>query len=166
MRNYLIPLVMLFGLVQSSHAEPPEGYPFVGYDEGMRLAQQQHKKAFLYFGRYGCGYCGKTNIETFSNTALRERYTKNYILIYVDAESGKRINLATGERITEMELGARLNIVGTPVFLYLEPNGDVILRAPGFKTVKDFIDMDRYIQGNHYRNQSINDFLKDSAQQP
>lgn len=164
--RYPLLAILLFAVLQTAQAEPPDGYPFQGYDAGMQLARQLHKKAFLYFGRYGCGYCGKTNIETFSDASLRKLYIKHYILIYVDAESGKRINLATGERITEMELGARLNVVGTPVFFYMEPDGDVILRAPGFKTVKDFLEMDRYIQSGHYRNQSINDFLKNNPQTP
>ena len=166
MRKSMIVLVVLFSFLQASHAEPPKGYPFKGYDEGMRIAQQQHKKIFLYFGRYGCGYCGKTNIESFSDATLHRLYPKHYVLIYIDAESGKRINLPSGERITEMELGARLNVVGTPVFFYMEPDGKVILRAPGFKTVKDFMDMDRYVQSNRYHEMSINDFLKQHPQQP
>jgi len=153
---------ILFSMFQTGSvlADPPEGYPFVAYDVGIAQAQAENKKAFLYFGRFGCGYCGKTNVETFSDNALRKLYSKNYVLIYVDAESGTRLNLPSGERITEMELGARLNVLATPVFLYLEPSGEVILRAPGYKTVKDFVEMDRFIQGGHYKTQSINDYLK------
>lgn len=146
-------------------AEPPQGYPFVAYDEGLRMAQAQNKEMFLYFGRYGCGYCAKTNKETFSDPQLRQRYIENYILVYVDAESGERLTLPSGERITEMELGARLNVVATPVFIYLEPDGDQILRAPGFKTVKDFVAFDQYVQGGHYHNQTINEFLEKRAAQ-
>ena len=151
------------GLSGSVHAEPPQGYPFIAYDEGMAQARMQNKKVFLYFGRFGCGYCTKTNIETFSDNALHKLYARNYVLVYVDAESGKRLNLPNGERITEMELGARLNVFATPVFLYLDTDGKVILRAPGFKTVKDFMDMDRYVQGGYYKTQSINEFLQQQA---
>ena len=159
-------IFLYFMVVGQLQAEPPQGYPFVGYDQGMAQAQSQHKKVFLYFGRYGCGYCGKTNVETFSDIGLRELYSKNYILIYIDAESGERITLPSGERITEMELGARLNVFGTPVFLYLESNGDMILRAPGYKTVKDFLDMDRYVQTGAYHKQSINEFLSGRKAKP
>lgn len=144
-------------------ADPPDGYPFVSYDQGLRMAQEQGKKIFLYFGRYGCGWCEKTNKETFSDPALRKRYTEHYVLVYVDAESGNRLQLPNGERITEMELGARLNVFATPVFLYLEPNGKVILRAPGFKTVKDFRDFDRYVQSGKYKQEGIMEFLKDQS---
>lgn len=146
-------------------ADPPEGYNFVAYDTGMQKARQENKKAFLYFGRYGCGYCRKTNVETFSDKTIHEIYSKNYVLIYVDAESGKRLQLPNGERITEAELGARLNVFSTPVFLYLEPNGDVAMRAPGYKTVQDFTNLDKYVQGGFYRSMTINEFLAQQDKQ-
>ena len=125
----------------------------------MQRARQENKKAFVYFGRYGCGYCKKTNVETFSDKHIHDLYSKNYILIYVDAESGKRLQLSSGERITEAELGARLNAFATPLFLYLEPEGKIVLRAPGYKTVEDFMNFDKYVQGGYYQKMSINEYL-------
>lgn len=142
-------------------ANPPPDYPFVSYDVGLQRAQAEHKKIFLYFGRYGCGWCEKTNRESFADPALRKRYTAHYVLVYVDAEGSARLTLPSGERITEMELGARFNAFATPLFVYLESNGKPIFRAPGFKTVKDFVDFDRYVQGGYYKHQKLLDFLKE-----
>ena len=36
-------------------ADPPPGYPFVSFDQGLRLAREQNRPIFLYFGRFGCG---------------------------------------------------------------------------------------------------------------
>ena len=155
----------LLSLAGLSWAEPPEGYNFVAYDQGMQKARQEGKKAFLYFGRFGCGYCKKTNDETFSDKTIHDIYSKNYVLIYVDAESGKRLQLPNGERITEAELGARLNVFSTPVFLYLESDGEVVMRAPGYKTVRDFTNIDKYVQGSYYRSMSINEFLAQQDRQ-
>jgi len=149
---------MLFTL--GVYAEPPQNYPFVDYDEGLRQAKQSGKKIFLYYGRFGCGYCAKVNIETFSDQKIRKTYIENYVLVYLDAESGKRLQLPSGESVTEMEMGARLNVFATPVFFYLEPDGKVIFRAPGYKTIRDFQDFDRFIPGGHYKTQNINEFLK------
>lgn len=155
----LLIFVLTLALTGAALADPPDNYPFLSYDEGMRQAQVQQKPIFIYFGRLGCGYCEKTNVESFSNAALRERYLKNYVLVYIDAESGKRLRLPTGERVTEAEIGARLNIFATPVFLYADMNGKILFRAPGFKTAEDFMAFDQYIQGGHYKTQSINEFL-------
>lgn len=158
LRSLLVTILLLCSA--SLWAEPPKGYPFVSFDVGMAQAQKLHKNMFVYFGRFGCGYCEKVNRETFVDDALRQLYIKNYVLVYVDSESGDRLTLPDGERISGMELGAQLNVFSTPVFIYMEPGGKLILRAPGYKTVKDFLDFDRYVQGGYYNHQSINDFLK------
>jgi thioredoxin-related protein len=165
MRHKFSLLLLLFflGLTAPLLAEPPENYPFIRYDEGLQQAKAQNRYIFLYFGRFGCGFCGKTNIETFSDTTLRQLYIKNYVLVYVDAESGERVTLPDGEIITETDLGLRLNVFATPMFVYLDPNGKVVFKAPGFKTVEEFKQFDAYVQGRHYEKQSINDFLKNPS---
>lgn len=160
--RHLFVLAALLGAAVVS-ADPPAGYPFVPYDEGLRQAQASGKKIFLYFGRYGCAWCDKTNQESFADPGLRRLYSEHYVLVYVDAESGTRLTLPSGERITEMELGARLNVFATPVFLYLETDGSRILQAPGYKTVQDFRDFDRYVRGGHYKKMKLLEFL---AEQP
>jgi thioredoxin-related protein len=114
---------------------------------------------FAYFGRYGCGFCDKTNKESFSNPELKKLYTEHYVLVYVDAESGRRLQLPSGETITELELGAMMKALVTPYFLYLEPNGQLIHKAPGFQTAQAFLDYDRFVHGGHYKSQSLSQFL-------
>ena len=140
-------------------ADPPPGYPFVGFDAGLAAARSSGKPIFLYFGRYGCAWCALTNKKTFSDAALKKLYTENYVLVYVDAESGKRLTLPSGERITEAELGARLQAFATPLFVYLTPQGEKIMQIPGFKTVQDFRDYDRYVRGGHYKQKTLPEFL-------
>ena len=140
-------------------ADPPPGYPFVGFDAGLKAARASGKPIFLYFGRYGCAWCDHTNKQTFSDAALKKLYTENYELVYVDAESGRRLTLPSGERITEAELGTRLNAFATPLFVYLTPQGDKIMQIPGFKTVQDFRDYDNYVRGGHYKRKTLLEFL-------
>ena len=80
--------------------------------------------------------------------------------MYVDAESGKRLTLPSGERITEAELGVRLQAFATPLFVYMTPQGEKIMQAPGFKTVQDFRDFDRFVRGGHYKQQTLLEFLR------
>ncbi|MGA7179755.1 MAG: DUF255 domain-containing protein [Thiobacillaceae bacterium] len=152
-------LVLLLLLPLLALADPPQGYPFVTYDQGLKTAKAQNRPIFLYFGRYGCAWCAHTNKETFSNPDLRKLYIDHYVLVYVDAEGYKRLNLPSGERITEAELGARFNAFATPLFVYLTPQGHEIFKAPGFKTVQDFKDFDRYVTGGNYKTQTLIEFL-------
>ena len=158
MRTTILFLLLL--LVSGSVlAEAPPNYPFVAFDQGLHLAKEQNKPLFVYFGRFGCAWCDEVNKKTFIDLDLRKLYIKDFILVYVDAESGKRLRLPSGERITEANLGVRYKAFGTPMFLYLDENGKVLAGIPGIQTVKDFRDYDRYVMEGHYRTQSLAQFL-------
>src|SRR3989344_1896648 len=143
-----------------ARAEPPENYPFLSYDEGLKQARAQDKRIFLYFG--GLGWCDKTNKESFSDPALRTHYINHYVLVYADAESGKRLTLPSGERITEMELGVRMKAFATPLFAWLEPDGKTIAKGAGGPTGKDFRDYDRFVYGGEYRAKDFKQFIAEN----
>ncbi len=141
-------------------ADPPKGYNFISYDQGLRVAQKENKKVFLYMGRYGCGFCDKTNKESFINKKVYNKYSKHYVLVYVDSESSRRLTLPSGERITEQQLAARLKTLVTPYFLFLEADGSLIMKLPGFKTDTDLLLFDMYVFGNHYKTKTFSQFSK------
>ena len=144
MRLYVLLILGFF--TTSVLAEPPEAYPFQSFDRAMAQARDEDKLLFVYFGRYGCGYCDKTNREAFSDASVRDAYIKNYVLAYVDSESGKRLRLPSGERVTEREVGTRYNAFVTPVFSFMTPEGDVLLRLVGVQRIEDLREADEKIQ--------------------
>ncbi len=149
--------MLAFGSV-AAWADAPEGWAFLPFDEALKQAQQQQRRVFLYFGRHGCPSCEKTNRESFTDPRVVERFNANYVLAYVDSESGDRLRLPSGERITEMELGVRLKVFGTPFFYFMEPSGAAILRAPGYQSADDFLLFDSFVSGGHYKQRSFTDF--------
>jgi len=151
-------VLLLFTMFQL-HAEPPSGYPFVDYDTGLSSAAASGKPVFIYFGRYGCGWCDKTNKEAFSNPQVRAAYTASYELVYVDAESGKRLTLPGGERITERELGARFKAFATPLFAFLQPDGSKIMQIAGIQSDRDLLDYHRYVHDGFYKKMDLPAYL-------
>ncbi|MCU7840765.1 MAG: thioredoxin family protein [Candidatus Thiodiazotropha sp. (ex Troendleina suluensis)] len=148
MEQRLLSLLLVVLFMQPIHvlADAPEGYPFVPFDQAMAQSQRESKLLFVYFGRYGCGYCEKTNREAFIDPTVRQRYSENYALAYVDAESGRRLRLPSGERIAERDLGTRYNALVTPVFTFINPNGELVHRMVGVQRIEDLIDADNKIQ--------------------
>lgn len=145
MRKFLFTVTLLL-IMPQIHADSPEGYPFVSFDKAMALSRTSNKPVFVYFGRYGCGYCEKTNKEAFSDQGVKKTYVENYILAYVDSESGKRLRLPSGERITERELGTRYKAFVTPIFSFLSADGDVLHRMIGVQRVEDLMSAHKKIQ--------------------
>lgn len=145
MHKSALVLVMLV-FISPASANPPSGYPFLPFDRAMQQANADTKLVFVYFGRYGCAYCDKTNKEAFSDPTVRDKYVAHYVLAYVDAESGRRLRLPTGERITERELGTRYNAAVTPIFSFLAPDGTGILRLVGLQDKSGLLEADKKIQ--------------------
>ena len=159
-RNMLVLLIFSLATLQPCNADAPEGYPFVAFDKGLQLAQTENKPIFLYFGRYGCTWCDMTNKRAFIDPEVRKRYTEHYILVYVDTESGKRLKLPSGERITEAELGIRLKVYATPLFAFIDPKGKAMGSTAGAKKIEDLLAMDRYIVEQHYHKMTLSEFLR------
>jgi thioredoxin-related protein len=153
-------LITVCSLAGPARAEPPPGYSFQRYDDGLRQAATDNKRVFVYFGRYGCGFCDKTNKVGFADPAVKQAYTNNYVLVYVNSESMDRLTLPSGERITEMQLGERMNTLGTPVFFFLEPDGKQILKVYGYQDPQRLLNMDSYIQSGNYDKVSFSDFKR------
>lgn len=143
--RFAVFLMTLFFILPAV-AEPPQGYPFQSFDKAMQQARAESKPLFVYFGRYGCGYCEKTNKEAFSDQQVRDAYSQNYVLAYVDAESGKRLRLPSGERVTEREVGTRYNAFVTPVFTFMTAEGEVLLRLVGVQRIEDLREADIEVQ--------------------
>lgn len=156
-------ILILFALLlgaSSALADPPAGYDFTEFSAGLARARTENKPVLVYFGRYGCAWCEHTNRKTFADPEIKRVYGENYVLVYVDAEGGKRLRLPNGERLTEAEYGARLGAYATPLFVFLAPDGRQVAKVPGYKTVADFLAFDRYVRGRHYETRTLADFLK------
>lgn len=149
----LLHTTLLFTLVFSVQAQsaPPEGYNFLPYGEAVAKARVEGKPVFLYFGRYGCSTCRKMHKEVFSDKEIKQRYNSHYILAYVDTESGNRITLPNGERITDMQFATRSRILGTPTFVFKQPDETKLLSFAGFKTIERMKQYDEYINGGHHK---------------
>ncbi len=143
----------------AAQADPPAGYPFVDYNAGLARAKAENRPIMLYFGRYGCAWCDHVNRKTFSDPELKALYSDRYVLIYVDSEGSKRLKLPSGERVTEAELGARLGAYATPLFVFMDVEGRVLAKVPGFKTVEDFRAYDRYVSTGEYRTKTLMEYL-------
>ena len=125
--------------LHNAFASPPEGYDFVSYQKGIQQSKENDKPMFIYMGRHGCGFCDKTNKESFTNPEVKEKLEATYTLVYMDSEGGRRITLSSGETMTEMQFAESMNILGTPVFIKMDSKQKVVKKYYGFKTDEELL---------------------------
>jgi thioredoxin-related protein len=155
-------ILALAAFVHAAQAKPPEGWPFVEYNEAIRMAERAHKPVFVYFGFPTCPYCEIANKNTFSFAALRKRYAEHYVLAYFDihANPGDIMRLPGGEQLTRAEAIKRLKASPVPAWMFVGANGEEILMRRGSRTpVEAFMQFDEYVAGGAYRQVSFETFL-------
>lgn len=155
----ILTCLSLVSVVLAAHAEPPPGYAFLTYDDGIEAARESGKPVFVYGGRIGCGYCERNNKETFSDPAIKKLMEDQYVLVYLDTESSDRLTLDTGERISEMQYAQRANLVGTPFFVVLDPAGHELTRLYGYQPKDHIVAFNRYVKEGHYKEESFHKFV-------
>ena len=93
--------------------------------------------------------------EVFSDASLRQSLSNNFVLAYVDTESGHRIRLANGERTTEMQFASRSRILGTPTFVYFSEAQQPLFTKAGFQTILQMQQYNDFVSAGHYKTTSL-----------
>lgn len=143
-------------------AKIPEGWPFVDFNEGVEISKRQGRPMFVYFGFATCPYCIQLNEQTFSNEALRKRYTANYVLAYFDIRGNPEdaITLPGGAQLTRAQAIKHLKGSPVPAWMFVSPEGKTILMDRGSRTRPDvFMTYDLYVGGGAYKRMTFEEFL-------
>ena len=89
----------------------------------VQLAQHENKKVVLFFGANWCPWCRRLHAAFDRNPAVRARLAKNFVLVYVDANTrnDKHRNAATLEKY-----GQPVEQFGLPVLVLLNRDGGMV----------------------------------------
>ena len=147
-------------------AKIPEGWPFLEFNEAVQTAQRLRKPMFVYFGFPTCPYCIYLNDHTFTDEALRKRYSEHYVLAYFDIRGNPddAITLHSGEQVTRREAIKRLKASPVPAWMFYDPDGNALVMGRGSRTgVHAFVTYDLYVHGGIYKRMTLEQYLTSSG---
>jgi thioredoxin-related protein len=156
---FVMALTLLAG---TAIARVPQGWPFVEYNEAVRIAKQTNKPMFVYFGFDTCPYCIYLNEHTLSFAALRQRYSEHYVLAYFDirANPNDLITLPSGEQLPRGLAIRRLRGSPVPAWAFVAPDGREIMLRRGSRTKVDaFVKFDQYVMSGVWPRTTFEEFL-------
>ncbi len=157
--------ILLFGLALLAgvaQARGPDGWPFLEYNEAVRVARQTNKPLFVYYGFETCPYCISLNKNTLSFEALRKRYSEHYVLAYFDirANPNDPMTLPTGETLPRGQAIRKLKGSPVPAWAFVTPDGREILMRRGSRTKVDaFMKFDQYVTSGSWLQTTFEEFL-------
>jgi thioredoxin-related protein len=149
-------------LAGAAEARVPEDWPFVDYNEAVRIAKQTNKPMFVYYGFDTCPYCIYLNQHTLAFGALRQRYAEHYVLAYFDIRANPHdiITLPSGEQLPRGQAIRKLKGSPVPAWAFIAPDGREILMRHGSRTRVDaFIKFDQYVMSGAWPQATFEEFL-------
>jgi thioredoxin-related protein len=139
------------GMVNPGFHEQPAWFKqsFLDIREDAAEASENHKRVLLYFYQDGCPYCKKLLETNFGLRDIVERTRRYFDVIAINMWGDREVTDFTGNSTTEKQFAADLKVMFTPTLVFLNEQGDVLMRLNGyypphkFSTVIDYVGQHR-----------------------
>lgn len=96
------------------------------YVEALKLAKDNNRDVFIYFGATWCGNCTVMK-KTLDDKEVDQKLHKEYIVYYVDVDKDR-------------ETARKYNITGVPACFIVSSEGKMIEKIVGSRNKKDFLN--------------------------
>ncbi|WP_455234916.1 thioredoxin family protein [Thiogranum longum] len=122
------------GMVNPGFEEKPDWFKqsFLDIREDVEEASQQGKRVMLYFYQDGCPYCKKLLETNFSLHDITEKTRKYLDVIAINMWGDREVVDFAGKSVTEKQFAVDLKVMFTPTLVFLDENGEVIMRLNGY----------------------------------
>jgi thioredoxin-related protein len=145
--KYLIVLSLMFGPLLI-YAQDKKGVKFeegLSWKQVKAKAKAQNKYIFVDCYTTWCGPCKAMDINVYPNASLGNYLNKNFISVKVQMDSSKTDNdQLRGWYSDAYAIMHDYKVGAFPTFLFLNPDGNIVHRDIGYKTVDDFITLTTY----------------------
>ncbi len=158
-QTVIVALVLGLGGVFELQAEirDPEEYffhqTFGDLQEEAEIAREEGQSSIMVmFELNDCPWCERMKEMILNQSEVQDYYRRHFRVLMMNVEGDNIIVDFNGEEISEKDFALKHNrIRATPVFLFLDLEGDRITRYTGAaKNVEEFMLLGEYVTGGHY----------------
>lgn len=122
------------GLVNPGYHEQPDWFKqsFLDIREDVAEAAANGKRVLLYFYQDGCPYCKKLLETNFALRDMAERTRSRFDVIAINIWGDREVTGFDGATSTEKAFAAGLKVMFTPTLVFLNEQGEVVMRLNGY----------------------------------
>ncbi len=111
-------------------AAPPSEIGWIkSYEEGLKKAQKENKPLLVYFWAVWCAFCAKMDKEVLSDREVISFLKNSFVPVLLDVDDEGSFKYMGDYRV-----------VGTPTFVIISPQGELLRGVVGYKTKEEFMD--------------------------
>ena len=142
--------VLQAGLVNPGFQAKPDWFKqsFLDIREDISEAAEQDKRVLLYFYQDGCPYCKKLLETNFSLREISEKTRTAMDVIAINMWGDREVTDLSGNSVSEKQFAEDLQVMFTPTLLFLDEQGEVVVRLNGYYPPHKFAAVVDYV-GQH-----------------
>ncbi|SEM04467.1 Thioredoxin-like [bacterium A37T11] len=112
------------------------------WDQIRAKANKEHKYIFMDCYATWCGPCKKMDKEVYPTDSAGAALNETFIAVKVQMDSAKQdATFIRSWYVTVKEIEKQYNVSALPTYLFFSPNGKLLHRAVGFKSLEKFVTM-------------------------
>lgn len=122
------------GMVNPGYEEKPDWFAntFLDMREDVADAARDGKRVLLYFYQDGCPYCKKLLDTNFALADTVRRTREHFAVIAINMWGDREVTDLQGRATTEKAFAKDLRVMFTPTLLFLDEQGNIVLRLNGY----------------------------------
>ena len=111
---------------------------FLEFEDDVAEAAAAGRRVMLYFHQDGCPYCARLVEENFTDPEMKAFIIENFDGITLNMWGDREVVSVAGQAFTEKSFATALQVQYTPTLVFLDENGQVVLRLNGYYPPQDF----------------------------
>jgi len=132
---------------------------FLDFSDDISEAKDANRHVLIYFHQDGCPYCAKTVEENFANEKIVSKLKPNFDVIEINMWGDRSLTDWNGKEFIEKEFAAHMRVQFTPTIIFLNGQGETVLRLNGYHSIDRMVDILDFVYKKQYIQESFASFI-------
>jgi thioredoxin-related protein len=162
MTKVLLALLLALPFAASAQVDasiiPADAPDWYSMEDAITLAQAEDRILFVYGYASWCGFCARFDAEVLTDDDVQAYLNANYAPVRLDIEGRDSLQFFDA-RVTGRDLGGAMGISGTPTHVFVDTDGSLITKMPGYVDPETFLFALEYIHEEAYTTTPFDQFV-------
>lgn len=145
-------------VINSGYTLPDDTPEWRSMEEAIANTQADGKLLLVYGYASWCGFCIRFDNEVFTDDAVQAYLAEHFEVTRLDIEDTTRVAFHDAN-VTGQELGRAMAISGTPTNVFVDADGALITKFPGYTDPETFLYALQYVREEAYETTPFDAFL-------
>ncbi len=158
---FLLLMMMATGMTsvraQEATSPPASEIGWTGVDHALQLASAGDKLVLIFVYAEWCPYCHRMWEEVWPDERVGEQVRRYFVPVPINIDSDDPVHFQ-GHTFTESEFSRALQNESVPTVYFMNTNGEIVGRQPGFLPAELFARLLEYVGSGAYETQTFDEF--------